>query len=171
MTKFVNTSGHPGPDWPLSAVGIADKIREIGSEEFGLEILDVSTGHSNPPTNFNVSTSEGVGILHVSGIDEEQTLKEIRDHFRGKPESPLDVPVIEETKPENLPEDSGGTSQVTVKLDAPEGTTVHSVTTDRGKPAEKEELRDEPEVTFNPSPTLVEETNKSDDKGSSKKGK
>lgn len=129
MTKFVNTSGHEGPDWPLSAVGIAEKIREVAREEFGLEVLDVNTGHSNPPTNFNVSTDQGVGILHISGIDADQSLKEIRDHFRGKPESPQDVPVIEETKPENLPEESSGTEEVVVKLEAPTGTAVREVST------------------------------------------
>jgi len=105
MTVFVNTSGQSGPEWVLSAMGVSQKIREIG-EELGVEVLDVTTGHQNLPTTFTVSTNQGVGTLHIGSTDAESIEKEIRAHFKGDATDKLDVPVIEETKPENLPKES-----------------------------------------------------------------
>lgn len=102
MSLIVNTSGLPGPEWVLSAPGIAGKIREI-AEEFGVTVLDVVAGHSNLPTQFYVSTDEGVGIIQIRVTDAREVEEEIRKHFRGEENDPLDQNVIEETKPENLP--------------------------------------------------------------------
>lgn len=103
---LTETYGLPEDEqWILTASGLSTKIREVAKDEFGVTVLDVSTGHANLPTTFHVSTDEGVGDLNIRSTTAPEVLEEIRAHFRGETTDPADVPVFEETKPENLPDD------------------------------------------------------------------
>lgn len=77
MTKYINTSGHRGPEWVLSSYGIVERVKELLGGI--VEVYGVSTSQSNIPMTVEISTSEGVFSLRLQELDAGRVEQQIRD--------------------------------------------------------------------------------------------
>lgn len=139
MSKYVNTSGHEGPEWVLSSVGIVEKITQLLEGTGSIEVYGVNTSRSNIPMAVEVSSSRGLDTLTFKEMDAEVVGKQIREHFglnSLQSEEELDVPSVLEVK------DSDERDSISPNVESF---------------SSRDEKSEVPDVQFIPSPVLVEE--------------
>lgn len=74
---FIKTSVSDEPDWVLSAYGVAGRIEEI-AKAAGIETYSITPHHSNLPTGFAVSSSQGVETIAIRATTAAEVEQEIR---------------------------------------------------------------------------------------------
>jgi len=67
-------------DWHLTGPGVGERIREL-AQSHGIDVLDVSSSHSNLPATFIVSTDAGVIAINIRSTDPTSVEYTINEAF------------------------------------------------------------------------------------------
>lgn len=103
MTKYINTSGHSGPEWILSNFGIGEHLREVLGDA-GVEVFGITFTHSNVPTTAEVSTLDGIVKVPFKDLDAEKSDRLIRESFNLDESLKSELVTSAPSEPTSLPE-------------------------------------------------------------------
>lgn len=130
--KYVNTSGHTGPEWVLSSVGVTERLMEV-AREAGVEVYSVVFHHSNLPSSATISSERGLETISISETVADRVEAQIREFFGLKSDQNVEVEVLSSEPP-------------------PDPEVLFEE-----KSESRPDVDDEVDVQFHPSPTIITE--------------